>query len=52
MAIEANNSLRGLDSDVGLVVTVLDAVAGVASQSDGGMNVLSVHMVGMTFQAI
>jgi hypothetical protein len=52
MALETDDTLRGFESDIGRVVMVFDDVAGVASQRDGGMNMISGRMIGVAFQAI
>jgi hypothetical protein len=52
MALETGDALREFENDVCRVVMVFDGVAGVASQRDGRMNVISGRMIGVTFQAI
>lgn len=52
VTIKTEQRLRLLGTNVGHAVAVLDAVAGEASQLDGGMDVGSGGVVGMSFLAV
>ena len=52
MALETGDALRGFENDIARVVMVFDDVAGVASQRNGRMNVISGRMIGVAFEAV
>ncbi len=52
MTVKAHHSLSLLETYIGRVPVVFDAMAGSASALDRGMNMIAGRMVGMAFQAV